>query len=712
MTTLICNCNQTMPLDGPGLTKALGPEAGAGLQTVHSTLCRREAGAFQRAAKSGDDLLVACTQESRLFLELNEQTAGAPSLVERPIRFVNIRETGGWSKDAASATPKIAALIAMAQLAEPDPVPTVAYGSGGRVLIVGNADRAARAAEMLADKLDVSLLLQGPGSLAQQRTMPVHAGTVTGIGGWLGAFEVSWESANPIDLDLCTRCNACIDVCPEGAIDFSYQIDLAKCSSHRDCVRACGAAGAIDFERPPQSSSERFDLVLDLNAAPLITLHQPPQGYFHAPDDGALIDAVLELRESTGDFEKPKFFNYQQRICAHGRNEKIGCTACIDVCSAQAIRSDASVKGKSGGAALPGIIVEPHLCVGCGACTTVCPSGAISYATPRIDHQGRRIKTLLSIYRKAGGRDAALLVHSQAAGARLIGELGRAARTDASIRGVPARCLPLEVWHTASVGIDLWLSAIAFGASQVLVLMTGEEAPDYRRAVAAQMAVAQAILSGLGFQGRHFHLLEANDARALDRALDIAPAHTVMQAATFAASADKRTALDFAIDHLRVQSASAADAIALPQAGSPFGSLLVDRDKCTMCLSCVGACPASALADNTEKPQLRFIEKNCVQCGLCATTCPEQAITLQPRLLLADEGKARKQARVLNEAEPFRCIRCSKPFGTLMAIELMISKLGAHPMFQGAGADRLRMCGDCRVIDIHSNPNELRITDV
>ena len=83
-----------MPLDGPALRRALGPEAGAGLETVHSTLCRREAGAFQRAAKGGEPLLVACTQESRLFLELNEQTEGAPGIVERPIRFVNIRETG------------------------------------------------------------------------------------------------------------------------------------------------------------------------------------------------------------------------------------------------------------------------------------------------------------------------------------------------------------------------------------------------------------------------------------------------------------------------------------------------------------------------------------------------------------------------------------------------------------------------------------------
>ena len=112
---------------------------------------------------------------------------------------------------------------------------------------------------------------------------------------------------------------------------------------------------------------------------------------------------------------------------------------------------------------------------------------------------------------------------------------------------------------------------------------------------------------------------------------------------------------------------------------------MVDTAKCTMCLSCVGACPEGALADNPERPQLRFIEKNCVQCGLCATTCPEDAITLEPRLWLADDGKARKTARVLHEVEPFRCVRCGKPFGTLRAIEAMIGKLAGHAAFQGAG---------------------------
>ncbi len=726
-----------MPLDGPALARALGPEAGRGLDTVHSTLCRREAGAFQRASKDGADLLVACTQESRLFLELAEATEGARGRAERPIRFVNIRETAGWSKDAAAATPKIAALIAAAQRPEPEPVPTVSYVSAGRVLVIGSAEPALRAAAMLADKLDVSLLLAQPGgTLPQARTMNVHAGRLTRIAGWLGAFEVSWSSDNPIDLDLCTRCNACIDVCPEQAIDFSYQIELDKCTGHRDCVRVCAAAGAIDFGRTPAEVSESFDLVLDLGAVPAIALHQPPQGYFHAADDASLVDAVLQLRESVGEFEKPRFFRYKQKICAHSRNGQIGCTACIDVCSAEAIRSDASMKGRTAGG---GIVVEPHLCVGCGACTTVCPSGAISYATPRPDELGARIRTLLGTYARAGGRDAVLLIHSQGAGAQVIDALGRAARTDAAIHGLPARALPLEVWHTASVGIDLWLAAIAYGAAQVWVLVTHEEAPVYREAITAQMRVAQVVLSGLGFAGEHLrivgggevsrlatHAAEAGPARVpagaaprtepallrLDRALRRPSAATVGRPATFAVQAEKRSTLDLAIEHLMLQAAGVPDEIALPAPASPFGSIVVDTQACTLCLACVGACPEAALADNADRPQLSFIEKNCVQCGLCASTCPENAIALQPRLLLADDGKARRQARVLNEAEPFCCVRCAKPFGTLRAVETMIGKLAGHSMFQGAAAERLRMCGDCRVIDIHSDPNEVRITDL
>jgi ferredoxin len=574
----------------------------------------------------------------------------------------------------------------------------VSYQSGGSLLIIGPGAAALRWADRLAEQLSVSVLVTEDAErheLPAVRGYPVFSGKPRAVTGYLGAFRVEWEQANPIDLETCTRCNACIRVCPEQAIDFSYQIDLEKCKAHRQCVKACGEIGAIDFERKETRRSEDFDMVLDLSRESLIRSPQPPQGYF-APGRDPLEQALAaqQLAQFVGEFEKPKYFEYREKICAHGRSEITGCTKCIDVCSTRAITSDLEANR---------IKVEPHLCMGCGGCASVCPSGAMTYAYPRVSDLGARLKAVLQVYREAGGENPCLLLHNTTDGRELIARLARRGK------GLPANMIPLEVFHVASLGLDLMLGAIALGASRFVILSTGSEPAGYREALERQMSYARAIMSGLGLDGGRFGLIEAGDTAALEKAVWAAETPRVLLPATFNLTNDKRATLDFVFDHLLRHAPARKDEVPLP-AGAPYGTVVVDKQKCTMCLACVGACPEGALIDAKDKPQLRFIERNCVQCGLCEKTCPEDAISLATRLLLAP---AATQPAVLNEDKVFACVRCGKPFANQRIIDNMLGKLAAHSMFKDPQAlRRLQMCQDCRVVDLFEKGNDGTIFDV
>jgi ferredoxin len=169
--------------------------------------------------------------------------------------------------------------------------------------------------------------------------------------------------------------------------------------------------------------------------------------------------------------------------------------------------------------------------------------------------------------------------------------------------------------------------------------------------------------------------------------------------ASFQPMGNKREVLQLALRELQRVAPTPVDVIPLSN-GAPFGKVEINVEGCTLCLSCVSACPTGALSDNPEKPLLRFSEAACVQCGLCQATCPEKVISLVPQL---DFRAFTAPARVLKEEEPFHCINCGKVFGTKSTIERITAQLaGKHWMFVNAPEriDMLKMCDNCRVIAV------------
>ena len=170
-----------MSLDATAVRKAC---AGAEIST-HRHLCGTEAERFRAALQDGTAVTVGCTQEAPRFSELAGER-------DAPLDFVNVRETAGWSTEGAQAGPKMAALFAAAAEPAPD-FPLVSLSSEGVILVYGRDENAIEAGKLLADQLDVTVLLSKPGQLTPPSVtvFPVVKGTIRNAAGHLGAFELT-----------------------------------------------------------------------------------------------------------------------------------------------------------------------------------------------------------------------------------------------------------------------------------------------------------------------------------------------------------------------------------------------------------------------------------------------------------------------------------------------------------------------------------------
>ncbi|MEI8144595.1 MAG: 4Fe-4S binding protein [Alphaproteobacteria bacterium] len=632
-TILVCSCEETMPLHQDAVARACSGEV-----RTADHLCRKQLDLFKTVLARGGDVTVACTQEAPLFSETADDMGFGGRLT-----FANVREHAGWSADAANAGAKTAALIAAAEEAMP-PIQLVTLESKGVALIYGRDEPAIDIAQRLADSLDITVLVNRPGEITPRAVtdFPVVRGTIGAAKGHLGAFSLTIND---------------------------YALPLP--SSRRAYVWAA----------PRNGATSTSDIVIDVSGgAALFPAHELRAGYLRAdPNDRAAIERLIgDARGLVGTFDKPRYINFHDELCAHSRSKITGCTRCLDLCPTGAI----SPAGDT-------VAIDAAICAGCGACAAACPTGAAAYALPPADAIMRRLRTMLLTYNAAGGARGVILVHDSDHGAALI---------DASARfgkGLPAHVMPLAVNEVSQIGPEFLAAALSYGASGVRLLTRAKPKHDLS-GLQRIVETANAMATALGYGEELVRLVETDDPDALESALTdpiVATAPNV--AASFIPIGAKRGVLEQSFRELHRAAPTPVDVVALA-AGAPFGTVNVDAAACTLCLACVSACPTAALTDNPDQPMLRFTESLCVQCGLCDATCPEDAISLTPQVDFKAWAEPR---RIIRQEAPHACTSCGKEFGTASSIAKIASKLEGHWMYSGANGHRhayLFMCDTCR----------------
>ncbi len=517
---------------------------------------------------------------------------------------------------------------------------TITYKSVGEVLIIGPEHRGRLAASELSGKIGCTILVT--------EAMPA---------------EISDEMEQAAQLNIKAQIH-----------HYSLQTLQGYLGNFDAAVTGQDALTANSFAK--LCLRKGFDLVLDLGRESSLGCELTPAGYYHCPDHESLQKALEELPQMVGDFSKPVYLKINNDICAHSNSHLTGCTRCLDVCPADAIHSNT---GR--------IEIDHHLCHGVGGCASSCPTGAIEHIETPPSQLLEKLRSELP------AANPVLVIHDQ--------ENGRALLEQISTK-LEAQPLRLELEEINCAGLETWMSALAWGARQVVILTSSDIPASALSALQTQLMYAQALLQGMEFDTSRITLINTDDRERLLQLLDtqVAP----LSHSGYLPGNRRRDALYQAIDELFSASSQSSQTATMP-ADSPFGSLQIDSENCTLCMSCAGVCPTQAIQAGGDTPKLMFTQHNCVQCNLCASACPEQVLSLKSEYLF--DAKLRKSQQTLHEEAALCCGDCGTAFTTQSLFNKMREQLSGHDMFQGNNANLLELCANCRVKAMMHNQSEL-----
>lgn len=318
-----------------------------------------------------------------------------------------------------------------------------------------------------------------------------------------------------------------------------------------------------------------------------------------------------------------------------------GCDRCVQACPAQAIELCDGVP-----------LLDAAACVDCGACLPACPTDVFSQ---RVSPEGLLVQTAMQAAR-AEQLAVACAVHPNPAQCR--------APVQRVLRH--SRCLAsLDVDHllalTRDGRQDVWLDDTPCATCPI---------GQAHRQILQTTQAANTLLRGFGRPGNVRLVSEQSDSlrrdganrpvtQAVPRSLarrEIFARFARMGEETWNEAITDRSAAGTPASRQRLlqqlQAWSPPPEAVLPTVAIPFAAVQVNSDTCSACGLCAKLCPTKALRlEKSAAPQdaelaaapadeaksqnswrLDFQPAACIDCGICALACPEQAVSYGDQL--------------------------------------------------------------------------------
>ncbi len=360
------------------------------------------------------------------------------------------------------------------------------------------------------------------------------------------------------------------------------------------------------------------------------------------------------LENAEFGYEYVKVLKYDNTICQHHNRQYDVCGFCADVCPVDAIVKADDPRRLE--------FVDIN-CTRCGGCVSICPSGAMDFRVP-----DRSVFHMMSkIY-----KDRIPLIIPENMGFESL-------KID-----LKEDVLPFVIGGKKFLDESHLLTILQESGAQV-VIFNDNLSRGTKEAIGL---INEIYRRKYGKEG----VLVATDAdelkSALDRVCKVDGSYNPKEVDVYKKKREIFSErLEFIVDGDDLGEINTFEYL-------HYGLISVDESRCTLCLSCAGACNVEALKPFENDNSLRFNPSLCTMCGYCVQICPEQCMSITKDVIYLN--KSWFVYRTLAKDELFRCIVCGKPFAPAKSIKTI-----AERMIKIWGEDDPRVktlycCPDCK----------------